>query len=193
MYSENPAQPRMAGRCSWYLPLPSYGLTDKRITRGTRTGTGWDGLMWQVCVTGPEPRVPRQRCSSFDHAPFLFRAETCLCIPKAETRRSWRGSRHPQTVSPLCHQPVPTLWEPHRGLGDRLVWRGTRENQDMQRRHELLLCGSVGEQLKIAHSHTSPLTAHPAPKRAWLLSPEQQLGHTRSPHTLGWCAPALLL
>ena len=61
------------------------------------------------------------------------------------------------------------------------MWWGTRENQDMRRRQELLLWGSVGECLKT--THISPLTEHPAPTHTLLLSPELQLGHTRSPHT----------
>lgn len=54
------------------------------------------------------------------------------------------------------------------------------------------LWGGVGEQLKIAHTHTSLLAEHPAPTNELLLSTELQLGHTRSPDTAGSCVPALI-
>lgn len=66
-----------------------------------------------------------------------------------------------------------------------MVWWGTRENQETQRRQEQLLWGSVGERLNTTHTHTSPLTEHPAPTHALLLSPELRLGHTGSPTPQG--------
>lgn len=165
------------------------------LTKGSQEAPGLAqaALGWCSRCVSPDqsPGSPGRgvAASSFDHASFLFPAEIGPCVPKAEPRGSRRGSRHsprrfptPPSACSILSQPSETLTQ---DLETSWSGGGPEKNQDMQRRQEQLLWGSVGERLNTTHTHTSPLTEHPAPPHTLLLSPELRLGHTGSPTPQG--------
>lgn len=177
--------------CWGLLLTPSFAQLWSHWQRYHERHQDWCRLSWAdaagVCHQ-IRARVPRKSSSSFDHASFLFPAEICLLCTKGGAKGKFKCLTHPQTVSPLCPQPAPSCHNPLRPPPRTGRQAGAAGDQRKPGYAEVTWAAASrwrGWALKIAHTRISPLAEHPAPTHTLLLSPELQLGHTRSPTPLG--------